>query len=92
MMSSYSGAEIAWSTSTPMNITLLPLLFASWTAAIEPRPTGPATAMMMSAPSWMKPSACWRPLAVSLKSPVNEPCFFTGSQPRSLTFVPFCLL
>ncbi|CPU64766.1 Uncharacterised protein [Mycobacteroides abscessus] len=61
-------------------------------AAAAPRPTGPATGMMMSAPWSMKPCVTFWPFAWLSKSPVNVPVCASLSQPRTLTSVPLSSL
>ena len=84
----YSGALSNQSLSTPM-IMHFPV---SLQTAAEPRPTGPATGMMMSAPSCIRDSANLRPSSVESKLPVNSPSSLAVSQPSSLTLALFCWL
>ena len=84
-MSQYSAAETQPSVSTQM-----PQASASLAAWRPPRPAGPATGKMMSAPCWIICSATVWPLDLSSKSSVNEPSL--PSQPRTLTSAPFSSL
>jgi len=57
-----------------------------------PRPTGPATGKMMSAPSSDMLFAMLVPFVWSWKSPEKVPSCLAMSQPRTFTEVPFCAL
>jgi len=65
---------------------------ASSAAAAAPRPTGPATGMMMSAPWAMNCSVSRWPLSWFSKSPVKAPFWAALSQPRTSTAVPLSSL
>ena len=83
-----SGRLVQPSTST--QITLRSGLSASLTWAMVPRPTGPATGMMMSAPSSISDLVVDLPLSWSWKSPVKRPS--VPFQPRTSTFLALSLL
>ena len=83
--SQYSAAETQPSVST--QIAWTPLSLA---ACRPPRPAGPATGKMMSAPCWIMPSATDWPLDLSSKVLRNEPSL--PFQPRSLTSASLSVL
>src|SRR5574342_534865 len=84
----YSLAETVQSVSTP-TILQEPV---SLQYAADPRPTGPATGMTMSAPSCTKDSAKERPSSSDSKLPVKEPSLAAVLQPSTSTLVPISWL